>query len=133
LIAVLLGALVLASCATADVSSPPPTSDDITAATTFLAGTNEADGKKGNETWTRAIVLNTHYKKDSWSTDWSMGVLLPDGKTKVFSDAVGSDKDQLNTGVTVGDYVIIKDDAPYVSETDVTVIKKAAVTIKGGK
>jgi hypothetical protein len=130
----LLGALLVTSCgAPVTQSTTPPSSEDVTAATNFLATTQESDAKEGEQGWARGIVLSTQHtdNRPVGNEDWSMNVLLADGSSKTVSDDIGSNKQALNTGIQPGDYIAFKNDDDYIAENEYRVIKKAAITIKG--
>jgi hypothetical protein len=131
---VLLGALFVSGCgAPATQSTPPPTSEDVKAATNFLATTQESDIRPGEEGWARGIVLSTQHSDGGAvsSEDWSMNVLLADGSSKTLSDDLGSNKQALRTGIQPGDYIAFKNDDDYIDNGEYRVVKKAAITIKG--
>lgn len=133
LAALMLSALLVTGCAPPEVkSTTPPSSEDVTAATNFLATTQPSDIRKGEDGWVRGIVLSTQHtdNRPIGNEDWSMNVLLADGSSKTVSDGWGSNKQALNTGIQPGDYIAFKNE-DYISDGEYRVIKKAAVTIKG--
>ncbi len=128
-----VGLLSSACASSAHESTPQPLASDIQTAKDFLAKTKPEDGKNGDETWARGVVLHTSFDSSSLGgMTWSMTLLKPDGITAVFQSSLMSLPDKMNEMVVPGDYIAYKDDGDeFLKDTEVKVTTKAAVPITG--